>query len=108
MVAMYTGQLMGAGAKPDPALAAQLQVLSILSGGFIVTSILWGSALAFIIDQRPLAVLVTFGLLAVFSLFGVIHSVAPNGGLYWPTLEETGRSFEIVAAYLMMVLPLLV
>ncbi|HPC92773.1 MAG TPA: MFS transporter [Myxococcota bacterium] len=100
MVAMYTGQLMGAGAKPDPALAAQLQVLSILSGGFIVTSILWGSALAFIIDQRPLAVLVTFGLLAVFSLFGVIHSVAPNGGLYWPTLEETGRSFEIAAAYL--------
>lgn len=98
VVTIYTGQLMGAGAKPDPALAGQLEVLSILASGFIVTAILWGTALIFIIEKRPVGVLLAFCFLALFSLFGVIHSVAPNGGLYLPT-QQAGRSFEIAAAY---------
>lgn len=101
VVTIYTGQLLGAGAKPDPALAAQLGVMSLLASGFIVTAILWGAALVFIIDRRPVGVLVTFGVLAVFSLFGVIHSVASNGGLYLPTIENAGRSFEMAAAYVL-------
>ncbi|HNU69147.1 MAG TPA: MFS transporter [Myxococcota bacterium] len=101
VITIYTGQLLGAGARPDPSLAAQLGILAILGNGFIVTAILWGSALVFLIDRKPLAVLLTFVTLGVFSLFGVIHSVAPGGGLYLPRLPEAARSFELAAAYVL-------
>ncbi len=104
LVTIYTGQMLGAmsaaGVRPEPALAQQLGVLSILGSGFIVTAILWGAALVFMIDGRPLATFVSFLFLAVFSLFGVIHSVAPGGGLYLPTMPAAAKSFELAAAYL--------
>lgn len=104
LVNIYTGQLLGAmagaGVSPDAALGAQLSVMSILGNGFIVTAILWGAALVFIIDRRPLAALVSFVSLAVFSLFGIIHSVAPGGGLYLPTIADASKSIEIAVAYL--------
>jgi len=39
----------------------------------------------------------TFAVLALFSLFGVVHSVDPNGGLQLPS----ARPYEIAAAYLL-------
>jgi AGZA family xanthine/uracil permease-like MFS transporter len=97
LVSIYTGQLLGTGAKPDPALAAQVSTMSIVGQGFILTAMLWGAAVAFLIDGRPGAVAATFGVLAVFSLFGVVHSVDPNGGLQLPS----ARPYEIAAAYLL-------
>lgn len=105
MVTIYTSQLLGtmsgAGVKPDAAIAAQLDVMKILGNGFIVTSILWGAGLVFLIDRRPLAVLITFIALAVFSLSGIIHSTAPGGGLFLPTISAGSKSIEIAAGYLM-------
>jgi AGZA family xanthine/uracil permease-like MFS transporter len=95
LVSIYTGQLLGAGAKPDPTLAAQVSTMSIVGQGFILTAMLWGAAVAFLLDNRPGAVAATFGLLAAFSLFGVIHSVDPDGGLQLPS----ARPVEIAAAY---------
>ena len=95
LVSIYTGQLLGTGAKPDPALAAQVSTMSIVGQGFILTAMLWGAAVAFLLDGRPGAVAATFGVLAVFSLFGVIHSVDPDGGLQLPS----ARPVEIAAAY---------
>ena len=95
LVSVYTGQLLGAGAHPDPVLASQLSALSIVGQGFILTAMLWGAAVAFLLDRRAGAVAATFAVLAVFSLFGVVHSVDPNGGLQLPS----ARPFEIAAAY---------
>lgn len=95
LVSIYTGQLLGAGAEPNPTLAAQLSALSIVGQGFILTAMLWGAAVAFLLDGRAGAVAVTFAVLAVFSLFGVVHSVAPDGGLQLPS----ARPVEIAAAY---------
>lgn len=98
LVSIYTGQLMGAGAKPDPLLAAQIDTIGLLGRGFILTAMLWGAALAFLVDRRVWALLVTFAVLALFSLFGVVHSVDPSGALYLPGVSDP-RPWELAAAY---------
>ncbi|HOD06621.1 MAG TPA: MFS transporter [Myxococcota bacterium] len=105
LVNIYTGQLAGAmaagGLQLDQSLAAQLGVMSILGNGFIVTALGWSAAMVFIIDKRPLALIVTFVILAVFSLFGIIHSIAPGGAIYLPTIAGASKSIEISVAYLL-------
>jgi AGZA family xanthine/uracil permease-like MFS transporter len=98
LVSIYTGQLLAAGAKPNPSLAADVETIRLLGGGFILTAMLWGAALAFLIDRRPRATLATFAVLAVFSLFGVVHSVHPAGALYLPSLADP-RPLHLAAAY---------
>lgn len=98
LVAIYTGQLLGAGANPNPVLAAECATLGILGSGFILTAMLWGAALAFLIDRRAWAVLAVFLTLAGLSLFGVVHSVDPRGGLQLPSAGG-GRPWEIAGAY---------
>jgi len=94
------------------ALGEQLQTLRILSGGFIVTSLLWASAAAAIIDHRLLRAACYFAVAAVCSLFGIIHSPLEGGSLLlpWrlpPTLSEhaAGQTpFYIATAYAAMAL----
>jgi len=80
--------LLGAGISQDtlqqPELALSLQTLRILSNGFIVTSLLWASWLAALIDRRLLLAAGYALLMAVFSLFGVIHSPFPGSPLALP------------------------
>jgi AGZA family xanthine/uracil permease-like MFS transporter len=62
------------GREPDPQAAAVVQSLRCLSAGFIVTGLLWASALASMLDGKLLR---AGGYLVVAggcSLFGVIHS----------------------------------
>jgi len=59
-------------------------VFIMLAHGFILTAMLWGAALAFLIDRqigKAAAVLLTC---SVLSVFGIMHSVLPTGGIYWP------------------------
>jgi AGZA family xanthine/uracil permease-like MFS transporter len=61
-----------------------------LSGGFIITSLLWASALAMLIDRRMKAAAGFFGVGAVASPFGVIHSPLRGSPLALPwDLPET-------------------
>lgn len=98
LVAIYTDQLIAAGARPNPALAAECATISVLGRGFILTAMLWGAAASFLQDRRAGAVALTFAVLAVGSLFGVIHSVDPAGALYLPDLADP-RPARISAAY---------
>ena len=68
----------------QPPLPEQLQTIQILASGFIVTSLLWGSALAAIIDRRLRVASVFFAVAGVCSLFGVIHSPFPDERLIVP------------------------
>ncbi|MFM8598099.1 MAG: hypothetical protein ACKOB8_03725 [Mycobacterium sp.] len=95
LVSIYTNQLRGAVSDSNPVLAEQLSTISIVGQGFILTAMLWGGAVAFLLDRRAGAVAATFAVLAVFSLFGVIHSVDPSGGLQLPS----ARPVEIASAY---------
>jgi AGZA family xanthine/uracil permease-like MFS transporter len=88
LVLIILGQFLGAlNISPDklPLRLQHLhQTLTMLSNGFILTGLLWGSRLAFLIDHRAkLAALCAF-VCAVLTLFGVVHSIWPTGELYWP------------------------
>ncbi len=73
-----------------------IQSVTMLAGGFIVTSLLWGTALAHLIDGRVRPVMATLLIAAVFSWFGVIHSPLPSNPIMPPAqvlrqLEAEGR-----------------
>ena len=80
--------------KPFSALSPTLQhwivTVTILSGGFLVTSLLWASALAHLIDARPRAAAATFALAGAAAWFGVIHSPLPAGPII-PPAEAVAR-----------------
>jgi adenine/guanine/hypoxanthine permease len=89
-------------AKIPLAFAENFGVFIMLAHGFILTGMLWGAALAFMIDRqvgRSAAVLLVCG---VLSLFGLMHSVLPTGGIYlpWsPALLGSRVPFHWAAAY---------
>lgn len=98
LVSIYTGQLVQSGASVPPQLKVDVETLSLLGNGFILTAMLWGMALTHIIDKSKWQILVTFGILAIFSLFGVVHSIYPDGRLYFPSTDSM-KSVEIAIAY---------
>lgn len=73
-----------------------VQTITTLSGGFIVTSLLWGSILTFLIDGRGRSAAAALAMAGAFSLFGVMHSPLPSGPIVAPPeairqLKEQGR-----------------
>jgi AGZA family xanthine/uracil permease-like MFS transporter len=70
---------------PHPSAATLVQTLRCLSNGFIITSLLWGSALAWLLGGRPVRAGLLMLVAAGCSLFGVIHSPLPDAPLAWPT-----------------------
>lgn len=68
----------------SPTAQHYLQTDLILANGFIVTSLLWGTALAHLIDGHVRATAATLLLAAVFALFGVIHSPLPDSAILPP------------------------
>jgi AGZA family xanthine/uracil permease-like MFS transporter len=61
--------------RPPSANVAELvQPLRCLANGFIVTSLLWASALAAMVDGRLVRSAGYLGIAAICSLFGIIHS----------------------------------
>jgi len=89
-------------AKIPLGFADNFGVFVMLANGFILTAMLWGAFLAFLIDHRFGATAVTLGLCSVLSLFGIIHSVLPTGGIYlpWSAAVEGARApYHWAAAY---------
>jgi len=92
-----------------PGFAENFGVFIVLAHGFILTGMLWGAALAFLIDMRIGAAAVTLCAAAALSLFGLIHSVLPAGGIYvpWsPVLLGSRMPYHWAAAYLAVALML--
>ena len=100
----------------QPPLPEQLQTIQMLASGFIVTSLLWGAALAALIDRRLRVSSLFFAIAAVCSLFGVIHSPYPDERLVLPWSlpaplphAASGQTpFYLATAYLAVALLLLV
>ena len=64
--------------------AAGYRALVMLGNGFILTAVLWGSALVFIVDRRPGPLAIVFVLASLGTLVGLVHSPLPAGGVFWP------------------------
>jgi len=106
LVIIILGQFLGAMAITPDMLPMRLQVmyqsLTVLSNGFILTALLWGSMLAFLIDRKPrLAALCTFAC-AIFTLFGIVHSVSPTGEVYLPWTVASHAHYTIALAYALL------
>jgi adenine/guanine/hypoxanthine permease len=73
-----------AGNPAAPGAAAAVQTLRCLANGFIVTSLLWASALAALMDGKLVKSAGYLGVAGVCSLFGLIHSPLQTAAIAWP------------------------
>jgi AGZA family xanthine/uracil permease-like MFS transporter len=106
---VYNGALMSAAIDPagtmkttgimNPEFITTCGVMILLAHGFILTAMLWGGALAFLIDRKIGAAAATLAICAVLSLFGFIHSVTPTGGIYLPWNVGSALPYHWTAAY---------
>ena len=85
----------------SPSMIAELHILRILSNGFIVTSLLWSSALAALIDRKLFWGSAFFFVAALCAAFGIIHSPAPGSPLFvpWETGEITDKMHLFLGFY---------
>ncbi len=74
-------------------------VMVLLAHGFILTAMLWGGAVAFMIDRRIQAAAVTLAVCGALSFFGVIHSVTATGGIYLPWTTGSALPYHWTVAY---------
>ena len=58
--------------------------LSVLAGGFILTSLIWASATARIVDRNYLVASVYLAIGGMFTLFGIMHSPLVGDKMFWP------------------------
>ncbi|PKN37913.1 MAG: MFS transporter [Deltaproteobacteria bacterium HGW-Deltaproteobacteria-2] len=103
LVLIILGQFMGAmGTTPDKLpvrLQTMHQTLTMLSNGFIITGLLWGSMLAFLIDHQARLAALCAAVCAILTLFGIIHSIMPTGELYLPWMITSHTHYMTAAAY---------
>lgn len=84
-------------------LRAEVTTIHILASGFIMTSLLWGSALAALIDRKLAIAAGFFAVAALCALFGIIHSPLPDSRLFWPwdlPKDYRGDTYGFVFGYL--------
>ncbi|WP_146599376.1 permease [Novipirellula aureliae] len=106
--------LSGAGIAPatlSTALQEDMSTLTMLSSGFILTSLLWAWCLAAAIDRRLQLAGVVLLVAAALTLFGIIHSPLDGNRLFVPCGPESwgdlvlsphdrNRVLEFCAGYL--------
>jgi AGZA family xanthine/uracil permease-like MFS transporter len=87
----------------NPTLAAEIQTLRMLANGFIVTSLIWASALAAIVDRRLARAGLFFLLAAALTAVGVIHSPLPGGPMFVPVSVAGDFGWKLPEKYLPLV-----
>lgn len=63
---------------------SDLFTIIVLGNGFILTSMVWAGFAVAVIDGRARAAVLALGIGAMFTAFGLIHSLRPDGALYLP------------------------
>ncbi len=104
VVLIELGGVLGALGKSPADLtgdaAAGYAALLVLGNGFILTAVLWGSALVFIIERRLANAASVWAMASVATLFGVVHSPHPSGAFFWPwSAGAGGVSARLAGAY---------
>ncbi len=102
ILSQFLGALAVTPEKLPQRLGLMLETLTVLSNGFILSALLWGSMLAFLIDQKPRLAALCAAACAFFSLFGFIHSVLPTGAVYLPWSQPGGLHLTIALSYLIL------
>lgn len=82
-------------------VAVSYQTIMMLGNGFIVSSLLWGSIAAYIIDHKLKVASVFLMIAGLLSLFGIIHSPFASGEIFLPWRIQGTSSYAFFAAYLL-------
>ncbi len=105
------GLLVNLGKSPSDLsgeMAHTFHMIVLIGNGFVISSLLWGAALALIIDQRLRRAASFLGISACLTLFGIIHSPFPDGRLFFPWDIDSNTPYLLGTAYAMMCLFLLI
>ncbi len=118
LIMIYVGQFavwlnwdtMPAAARAE--LQSLILHMNVLAGGFILTSLIWASAMAKIIDRRFIHASVYMAVGGLLVLFGVMHSPLEGDKMFlpWNLLDQTGAFdaestrvvLQFAVAYLVM------
>ncbi len=92
----------------NPSFIQDVGVMVVLAHGFFLTAMLWGGAVAYMIDRRIAAAASVLSVCAALSFFGVIHSVTAAGGIYLPWSVGSTLPYQWTAAYLAFAVMLVV
>jgi len=68
-------------------MLATYKAITVLGNGFILTAMLWGSMVSFLIRKNLKGFVLVNSIIIVFTLTGIIHSVNPDGSIYLPSFE---------------------
>ena len=103
LVLIQGGLLLGGVGKSAADLSGEGRLawgaLLVLGNGFILTALVWGSALVAIIERRLRVAAAVLAIAAVATLFGLIHSPLPGGAVFWPWAVASGTPHALAAAY---------
>lgn len=103
LVLIEGNQLLASAGKTAADLTGEGRVawgaLLVLGNGFILTALLWGSALVAIIEQRLRIAGAVLAVSALATLFGVIHSPLPDGAVFWPWAMASATPATVAAGY---------
>lgn len=113
LVIIYLDQYLAAWLGPGfPAgmnradLETQYMLLRMLSGGFIISSLIWAAAVAKMIDRRLTDASIYFAIAGLLTLFGVIHSPLAGEKMFFPWWmtdhQDFSRVLQFAIGYLVM------
>ena len=115
LAAMYANKVLtdpavlGAGVSMDSLTSvnqSELTTVRMLANGFIITSLLWASGLAMLVDRRWNAAATIFGLCGLLTLFGIMHSPLDDGAMFLPWVIDNAAwqrlVYEYASGYLMV------
>jgi len=103
LVLIQANALLGSVGKGAPDLSGPgrltFDALLVLGNGFVLTALVWGSALCCIIDRRPGPAAAVLGAAGVAALFGVMHSPLASGAVFWPWSVGSATPLGFAGAY---------
>jgi len=103
MVSIQAGGLLAGVGKSAADLtgdaAATWHTLQLLGNGFILTAVVWASALATLIDRRFSGTALCFAVASVATLFGLMHSPLPSGAVFWAWAPPGPEPLRLAGAY---------
>lgn len=106
LLIIYLDQYLGAWLGPnipdgmnDARLEGQYILLRMLSGGFIISSLIWAAAVAKMIDRRLSDASIYFAIAGLLTLFGVIHSPIAGEKMFFPWTIAGDPNFERVLQF---------
>lgn len=76
-----------------------LEALTMLGNGFIISAMVWASWIVWIIDARFWRAALIALLAGLLTLCGAIHSPFPDGHMFWPEAATPQAVYALAGAY---------